>query len=162
MKNIVLIGFMGSGKTTVGTHLARYTKSYLIDTDMLIAAQNSQSIKNIFENYGEEYFRKLEADFIQWVEKNIQNAIIATGGGMPIFNPVRGMGKVFYLKIDFEKIQKRLTQTELDSRPLLKNISEAYEIYKNRQTLYAKSADIIINADQPIDKVVSEILKYIP
>ncbi|PAF45021.1 shikimate kinase [Helicobacter sp. 11S02596-1] len=160
MKNIVLIGFMGSGKTTIGAHLAKYTGSYLIDTDMLIATQNSQSIKSIFENYGEEYFRKLEAHFIEWAQKSIQNAIIATGGGMPIYNQVKNMGKVFYLKIDFEAIQKRLTQAELASRPLFSNVQKTYELYKCRQDLYAQSADIVIEANQPIDKIVLEILKH--
>ncbi|PAF50458.1 hypothetical protein BKH44_08240 [Helicobacter sp. 13S00477-4] len=160
MQNIVLVGFMGSGKTTIGARLAKHTDRYLIDTDIMIGLQNSQSVKNIFDNHGEEYFRQLERHFIKWAEKNIQNAIIATGGGMPAFNSIEKLGKIFYLKIDFESIKKRLTQNELSARPLFENPNKAYELYESRQNIYEKCANISINANQPIENILMEILKY--
>lgn len=159
-KNIVLIGFMGSGKSTVGAHLAKYTQSYLIDSDTLIATKARQSIKEIFFSCGESHFRGLEADFIRWASVSLNNAIIATGGGMPIFHSVNTMGRVFYLRIGFEAIFTRLSPDEIVSRPLFSDRNKTYELYNTRVSIYEKSADVVINADAPLKEILNQILKY--
>lgn len=159
-KNVVLTGFMGSGKSTAGIHLARHMQSYLIDTDTLIATKACQSIKDIFSSYGEPYFRDLEADFIRWASRNVNNAVIATGGGMPIFNSVKTMGRVFYLKIGFEAIFTRLSPAEILSRPLFGDKDKTYELYNARANIYENSADVVINADASLEEILKQILKY--
>ncbi|PAF48059.1 hypothetical protein BKH46_01750 [Helicobacter sp. 12S02634-8] len=160
MQNIVLIGFMGSGKTTIGAYLAKCMGHYFIDTDVLIAMQSALSVKEIFECYGEEYFRKQEACFIQWASSHLSHAVIATGGGMPIFNSIKALGKVFYLKLDFQTIQTRLSLKERTSRPLFAHPQKAYELYQSRIAAYAQCADYTIEADRSIEEIATEILKH--
>ena len=79
--NIVLVGFMGAGKTTIGKLLAKSMGFSFIDTDEEIEKEEGMSIAQIFEKKGEEYFRELESDFITNFRQS--KCIIATGGGMP-------------------------------------------------------------------------------
>lgn len=96
MENIVLIGFMGSGKTTIGREIALCGGRFLLDTDQLIEQNMGKSIKDIFASVGEEGFRRIESQLILWLSANVKNAVIATGGGMPIYNDIRYMGKIFF------------------------------------------------------------------
>ena len=80
-KNIVFIGFMGVGKGTIARALIQKTKRFGLDTDDLIESMENRKIKAIFEADGEAYFRKLEKKTAKWLEKNVKNAIISTGGG---------------------------------------------------------------------------------
>lgn len=81
MKNIVLIGFMGTGKTSTGKMLARRLGRRLVDTDKLIEEQAGTSISNIFAGHGEEYFRNLETETVRELSGR-KNMVIATGGGI--------------------------------------------------------------------------------
>ncbi|RDU73285.1 shikimate kinase [Helicobacter anseris] len=156
--NIILIGFMGSGKSSIGEFLSRKISYDFIDSDKKISEITKLSISEIFHLYGEQYFRILEKDFITQY-KNIKKHIIATGGGMPIFNDVRGMGKIFFLKADFEVLYHRICNT--NTRPLLQNKQKTYEIFMQRQEKYHQSSDYIINANQSIEKITEDILKIL-
>ncbi len=80
-KNIVLIGFMGAGKSTISRELSKELDLVSVDTDYLIEFMEKKSIKNVFEKNGEEYFRKQEQKVANWLENNVTNTIISTGGG---------------------------------------------------------------------------------
>lgn len=162
MSNIVLIGFMGSGKSNTGIELSKYLqKYYFIDSDNLISAQAKMSINEIFKTYGEDYFRKLEAQFINWGKRNLNNAIISTGGGMPIFNPLKEMGKVFFLEVSFENILSRISEAEISQRPLFKDKKLAYELFKSRESVYKNCCDVVINANLSIKEISNQILTFI-
>ena len=100
--NIILVGMMGAGKTTIGKELLNVLKDYtLIDMDSEIENREKMKISEIFEKYGEKHFRELETNLLKELSKN-QNQIISTGGG--VFekeenrNILKETGTVFYLK----------------------------------------------------------------
>ncbi|SQB99597.1 shikimate kinase [Helicobacter fennelliae] len=156
--NIVLIGFMGSGKSTIAGELAGLLDTFALDTDSIIQNSTNLKISEIFAKYGEKAFRAHESHLIHWLSLNVSNAIIATGGGMPIFNDVRPMGKIVYLCIGFEEITKRLTPKERAKRPLFGDKAKALELFHTRESIYKKTADIIINASKSPQEVCDEIL----
>ncbi len=150
---------MGSGKSSVAKSLYQKTKKLILDSDKIIANNENLSIPEIFSSKGEDYFRKCEKDFCYFVSKNIQNCIIATGGGMPIFCDVKIMGKVFFLHLDFDNILSRLSKKEIQKRPLFENKNQALELYLKRLETYKSNADIIINANQSLEKISQDILE---
>jgi shikimate kinase len=123
---IYLVGFMGSGKTTVGKKLAARMDFNFIDLDFLIEEKYHISIPNIFERFDEEAFRKLEHDTLKTTTK-LQNTIVSTGGGTPCyFNNMKMMneaGKTIYLKLHPISLYKRLTESK-KKRPLILNKPE--------------------------------------
>ena len=160
--NIVLIGFMGSGKTSVGTELSTLLEMDYIDTDDIIVEDSGISINEIFNAYGEAEFRKLERKTIEGLG-DIKNTIISCGGGV-VLDPanielLRDNGKIVWLKVSPGEILNRLSND--DSRPLLKDsftLKGLSEILKNRLPLYENAGDIIIDTDK---KNVREIAKEI-
>ena len=107
MPNIYLIGFMGSGKSTLGTLLSNSLNFNFIDTDKLIEKRNSMSISNIFKTKGELFFRNEETKIIKEIIK-LKKTIVSTGGGMPCFNnnieTLNKYGKTIYLDYDIESL----------------------------------------------------------
>lgn len=165
MQNIVLIGFMGSGKTVVAKALSKKLKMKIKDTDKLIEKTTKLKIKEIFAKYGEEYFRKIEKKVIKNVAKK-KNIIISTGGGivkneLNIKNLKRN-GIIVYLKNSFLTSVKRLKNKK--DRPLFdhKNLKNTKKLFILRQKLYEKAADIIIKTDnKSIKEVANEIIEKI-
>lgn len=158
MQNIVLIGFMGSGKSTIAKLLSHTLQCSLIDSDIYIAKQAQQDIRDIFAQKGEKHFRDLEFDFIQTFSQQ-QNHVIATGGGMPIFNDIKGLGICVYLKTDFEVICTRLAQTTQNHRPLFDDKQNARELFLQREPIYTNISDMIIDANHNKSYVAKQILK---
>jgi len=160
-KNIILTGFMGSGKSTVGRILAKNINSYFLDTDVLIENFENMSISEIFEKFGENRFRNMEKRCFEWIKKDVRNTIISVGGGFPLFIPeIKEAGIVIYLKVDFEDILNRMNEKEIKKRPLFKDIKKAKELFLKRDEIYLKLADYIIenrNLDITINKI-KEIL----
>jgi shikimate kinase len=145
--NIVLIGFMGSGKSTVGRILSKTSGRFFLDTDALIEAREGRGIRDIFANDGEAYFRELERELFAWLQVNVSNAIISTGGGMPTaVNEMRSLGKCIFLQIGFNALLERLKADEFDKRPLFENVEFAEKIYKTREPIYGKQADFTVDA----------------
>ena len=160
--NIVLVGFMGSGKTSVGTELSTLLEMDYIDTDDIIVKDSGISINEIFNAYGEAEFRKLERKTIEGL-KDTKNTIISCGGGVVLDSTnielLRDNGKIVWLKVSPGEILNRLLDD--DSRPLLKDsftLKGLSEILKNRLPLYENAGDIIIDTDK---KNVREIAKEI-
>jgi shikimate kinase len=159
MSNIVLIGFMGSGKSTVGRMLSQKTQKYFLDTDLLIESRESIKIRDFFEKYGESAFRKKEQELAFWLGENVSNAVISTGGGMPtIVEELHRLGQVVYLEIGFDKLLERLKSDEFDKRPLFQNIEFAREIFESRRPIYKKQAEVTLDATKSPDELVSSII----
>ena len=122
---IILVGFMGSGKTTFGMKLAKKLNYQFVDTDKEIEELVGMSIESIFNTKGEKYFRQLEKQYIQKLK--VQNVVIATGGGMPCFYDnmeyLNKIGVTVYLEYSSQELFERL-KNETVNRPLLKHKSE--------------------------------------
>lgn len=160
MPNIVLIGFMGSGKSTIARLIAKESQRYFLDTDSLIESAYGKSIREIFTAFGEARFRSQEKELISWLAENVKNAVIATGGGMPIHNDVSRLGKVFYLKIDFGEISKRISlDPHQNTRPLFGNPDKVKELYDLRLKYYENAANHVIECDtKNAEQITKEIL----
>jgi shikimate kinase len=150
MKNIVLIGMMGCGKTTVGQLLARQTGRKFLDTDEEIEAREGRSISDIFATDGEEFFRDLEEKLCRELSAP-RGLVIACGGGLPLrakaIQPLRAGGVTFWLDRD-----PGVTYDSLDTagRPLAQAGRDAFlERYAQRAPIYRSCADHIVRADSP-------------
>jgi len=149
---------MGSGKSSVGKALAKKSDYYFLDTDAMIESSEGKEIDAIFKEKGEDYFRCLEEDTVKWLRSNVKNAIISTGGGMLVYcEALKEVGKVVYLRVPFETIMSRMNATELSKRPLFKDVVKAKAIYNERNAIYEKKADLIINADSTFEEVLTRL-----
>ena len=123
---IFLVGFMGSGKTTIGKRLAEPIGYDFVDTDNLIEIQSDMAVSDIFANHGEVAFRNMERDVLLELQKR-DYTVVSTGGGMPCFNNNMDMmltnGKVVYLKTSPQALARRLQYSHTE-RPLIKEKSQ--------------------------------------
>lgn len=162
--NIVLIGFMGCGKTTIGTKLAYKLKYSFIDSDKEIESHSGTNINQIFDMYGEAYFRKLENEVIKNIYK-LHKYVIATGGGIiknkSNIDLLKQNGIILYLKASASCIYNNIKDDE--SRPLLKTDNKILAIenlLSQRTELYTNYSDLIIDVDnRTVDEVIDEIIK---
>ncbi len=163
MKNIVLTGFMGSGKTAVSAELARLTGFSRVEVDDEIERQAGMSISDIFERFGEERFRDMEAEQIRKLAGR-GGTIISTGGGAVMREEnmavLRENGVLVYLRAEPRTLLRRTSGNS--DRPLLNcpdplaRISELLELRKARYEM----ADIIVDTDEMVPGAVAgEILK---
>lgn len=163
-KPVILIGFMASGKTTIGRELAKILKRDFIDIDELIEKKIKLSVKDIFQIYGEDFFRDTEERTIFEVIKD-SNAIIATGGGCVLRETTRKLlkekGLVFWLRVDPETVSKRTNND--NTRPLLMEGREEKirKLLSQREPLYRETAHYILDATKSPEEIVSEILEII-
>lgn len=166
-KNIILIGFMGSGKTTVGLRLSYRLRMPVEDTDKLIERREGKSISSIFEEDGEAYFRELETGLLREIKGRSYTRIISVGGGTPV-NPVnrqllKECGTVIYLRVRPETVYERVKTNT--ARPLLQcedPLSRIRELMAARRQAYEECADIIVDADdvsieEILDRIVADI-----
>ena len=120
--NIILCGFMGCGKTTVGTELAKIMGRRFIDTDEMIERQQGIAIKAIFTVHGEEYFRDLEHQCCKEIS-SLKNCVVSTGGGALTFqrnvDVLKNGGKIVFLDTDFDVICDRIGNS--NNRPLFQD-----------------------------------------
>ncbi len=151
-KNLVLIGFMGSGKTSVGLKLSYKLKMPVEDTDKLIERREGKSIRQIFEEEGEEVFRKKETELLGELADRQGRVIYSVGGGTPVREEnrklLRQLGTVVYLQISPETVYERLKGDT--TRPLLQcenPLEKIRELIESRKEAYESCADIIIAVD---------------
>jgi len=150
MTNIILIGFMGVGKGSVAREVIKNSKYIAVDTDDLIESMENKSIKKIFAEDGEAYFRKLEADVALWLESSVKNTLISTGGGFYKQKNLKKIGTIVLLDSPFDKIIKRIKNhpnalKKLNKRPLLADLKKAEQLYNERRPEYLALADIVID-----------------
>jgi shikimate kinase/3-dehydroquinate synthase len=161
-ENIVLTGFMGSGKDSVGQKIAEKTDLSFLSMDDYIVLKEKRTINDIFDESGEKYFRKIEKETLKEI-KNIKNAVIATGGGIVKDKENRKIlsqiGKVVYLYTNLAAVKNRLKKDK--TRPLIKKKNNIIKIYNERMKkgIY-ESADLKIDTSEITPEQVSEnILK---
>jgi len=161
--NIILVGMPASGKSTIGALLAERLNYIFIDTDTLIEKTVGKTISEIFKQYSEDYFRKLEYDIIKLVCSNGSNKIISIGGGAFENPDTRGIllnfGKVFYLKSDLDILYYRILEDS--TRPLFcdENPRAVLEkLLKKREENYLKAHKVINTSDLDEEKIVESIL----
>ena len=160
--NIVLIGFMGAGKSTVASGLNRLYGMQIVEMDECIAKREGKSIPEIFETNGEEYFRNLETELLIELQKQT-NLVISCGGGVPMRErnvaEMRKNGKVVLLTASPEVILERVRNNH--DRPLLENhksVEYIESLLEKRQEKYLAAADLVISTD---GKTVEEICREI-
>ncbi|HAS73168.1 MAG TPA: shikimate kinase [Clostridiales bacterium UBA8960] len=157
--NIILIGMMGSGKSSVGRALARRMAFNFFDTDEMIEEMQGLSIGKIFELYGEKHFRNLEVDLVEKLS-SVRDAVISTGGGI-VMNPVntmmlKNLGHVVYLKGSIQQLLSHL-DGETANRPMLKD-NTIEVLLRVRAPLYASTAHLTVEIDnKTIEEVAEEI-----
>lgn len=154
-QNIVLIGMPASGKSSVGSKLAQLLNRPFIDTDVLIEQRVGLTIAQIFEEYGEEYFRAVEADIIAEIA-NQQGAVIATGGGAILnrenVSMLKRNGIIYFL----DRSPEYLSISQ--ERPLIKTAEDIKRLYDDRYELYADACDRRLSANNDVDEVVTLIV----
>lgn len=164
MNNIILIGFMGSGKTTVGKELAKTLSFDFCDSDTLIEKKAGQSVKEIFAVHGEPYFRGLETDLVKELTGQISNTVLSVGGGLPIqpgnAELLHRLGTVIYLSANRNSIKSRLAGDS--TRPLLNGSggeSRFEKLYTYREPIYKAVSNLMITTDNKnIEEIVRDIL----
>lgn len=161
MDNIVLCGFMGSGKTVVGKELAKIMGKKFVDTDELIEEEQGVAIKAIFATHGEDYFRDLEFEMCKKVAE-MNGAVVSTGGGAMTFqrnvDAIKEGSKVVFLDASFDVICDRIGDNT--NRPLFQDKEKAKKLYDERKDKYLNAADYVINGDMSARKTALEIAEY--
>lgn len=164
-RHIILIGFMGAGKTTIGQVLAQRLKRPLFDTDQLIEEQAGMTVSRIFEVHGEERFRTMETETIRTMISSGEDWVLSVGGGLPLREENRTLlkqaGTVVYLRVRPETVLDRLKGDT--TRPLLQggDVREKVEtLLSYRSPFYEEAAHVTIDVDGKIpEEIGDEILK---
>ncbi len=155
---------MGVGKGTVARALVKSSDYFAIDTDDLIESMDNRKVKTIFKEDGEAYFRTLEKRCANWLEENVDNTIISTGGGFFKQENIHKIGKVIYLESSFEGILNRINtapnaKAKLKKRPLLKDLKIARNLYDQRIKDYKKVSDVTICVEnRKMKDIIKDIL----
>ncbi len=161
---IVLIGFMGAGKTTIAKLLAKSLSYEYIDMDRMIVQKSKRSSdREIFDLDGEEVFRKLESDVSKELSEK-RDVVISTGGGIVMneinMNWLQSNGTIIFLKNSFDTSKKRISKK--NPPPLFRDKSYARNLYELRQPLYIKYSDTVIETDNKFPKqIVDEINNFL-
>ena len=160
-KTVVLIGFMGSGKSTVGLRLSYKLRMPIRDTDKMIEDRAGCSISDIFEKEGEEAFREKETKVLQELCDNTHGCVLSVGGGTPVRPQNRELlkkcGTVVYLRVKPETVYQRLREDR--SRPLLQcqdPLARIRDLLGKRQEAYEECADLVIDVDDKNEAGVAE------
>ena len=163
--NIVLVGFMGTGKSAVGRVIAQKLEFHFIDTDDVIEQTSKAKISDIFAEHGEDYFRDLESQAVKSVAL-MKNQVVATGGGVVLrssnIDLLRTGGPIFCLNATPKAIWDRVRSSR--SRPLLRGpepLKKIETLLDKRAPYYALADHQIETTGVSVDQVADEIISYI-
>ena len=152
-QNIMLIGFMGAGKTSIGLKLSWKLRIPVEDTDKLIERQEGKTISEIFQTEGEEAFRRMETELLTKISKRPYRRIISVGGGTPVREEnqklLKRCGTVVFLRVRPETVCARLKGDT--TRPLLQGenpVETIRSLMESRKEAYEACADIILDVDE--------------
>lgn len=166
--NIVLIGFMGAGKSTVSDYLSTVFAMNIVEMDQVIEEREGMSITDIFSTYGEEYFREKETELLIELQ-NKKNVVISCGGGTALrsrnVQEMRRNGRVVLLTASPQTVYERVKDNE--DRPVLKgnkNVDYIAELMEKRREKYETAADVVIETDhktvfQICEELISKLTK---
>ena len=167
---IVLLGYMTSGKTAVGKILAAQLNYKFIDLDVYIEKKLKMSIPQIFESFGEDFFRKKEKKYVKKLLKKEKTFVLALGGGTPmgkgIMRHINAKSLSIYLKANSKTLYNRLVPKEME-RPLLTNLPDDFlldyieSLLTIRKKKYEKASFYVCVDDKSIREIVVEIIKKI-
>lgn len=163
MNHIVITGFMGSGKTRVGKRLSQDLGLPFIDVDRVIMKKMDLTIKEIFERFGEPFYRALETMTIKTLIEDKERKVVSLGAGLPIQEQnekyLKQLGTIIYLKGSLDTLKKRLEGASSD--PLLEGDNREEKIkklLKQRDPIYAKFADIeVVTGVKSFEGLIAEI-----
>lgn len=161
---IYLVGFMGSGKTTIGRELALRIDAPFFDLDELIESAEKMSIREMFAQKGEPYFRKRERDLLRST-RHLESAVIATGGGTFTFDEniqfIQSEGLSVYLSAPYALLRSRIDVKE--DRPLFRDDISTHELYSNRIRYY-RMADLTLDVrdDETPPQIVERLVLELP
>lgn len=169
--NIILCGYMGSGKSLIGRKLSEKMAKNFLDLDEEIVRKKNTEIYNIFSEKGEIYFRKVEIEVLKETLKQLKNSVLALGGGTPCYgNNLEEIKTtpntvLVYLKMNIEPLTNRLWKNK-NGRPLLKNIQTQEKLNEyirkhlfERQFYYLQSDLKIDVSNQSPDEIVNAIVE---
>lgn len=167
MENVILIGFMGCGKSTVGLRLSYRLRRTIVDTDKEIEKEEKRTISDIFATDGEAYFRNLETDCLRKLNDSAGNQIISVGGGLPVREENRALlhelGQVFYLRAEGETIYERVKDDT--TRPLLQvedPLTRIKTLIEERDPYYRAAADVVITVEgKSFSQILDEIEEHV-
>lgn len=160
MKNIILIGMPGSGKSTVGVILAKTLGLDFVDTDLIICKKEGRTLQSIIEDSGLEYFEKTENSI--GCELGCENTVVATGGSMVLYDEamsnLKAMGTVVFIDVQLEELQRRIRN--ITTRGITFKEGETLaDVYSYRRPFYEKYADITVKvADSALEETVERIV----
>ncbi|MBQ7148049.1 MAG: shikimate kinase [Pseudobutyrivibrio sp.] len=162
MANIFLIGFMGTGKSTIANSLKRKYDMQVVDMDSEIEKNQGKAISEIFAEEGEEYFRDLETQLVMDLQRR-DNVVVSCGGGAVLreknVQEMRKSGKIILLQATPETILERVKNSH--NRPLLegnKNIDFIKELMSKREDKYNSAADIVVSVDaRAVEDIADEV-----
>lgn len=157
---VFLVGFMGSGKTTVGKALARLLSRDFFDLDQLIESSSGKTIAEIFRDLGEPEFRRLEREAILRCG-DLKHAVVALGGGAYVAeenqNAVRALGKTVWLDCPLEVCLARINGDQ--SRPLLADESQMTALLEQRRRAYEQADYVVRTGELSPDELALEIVR---
>ena len=163
MKNIILIGMMSSGKSTLGKKLARALNYRFVDLDKLIEKDQETDIHSIFSQKGESYFRDVESKMLKEIVPN-RGIVLASGGGTPCFYDnmefIKNLGLSIFLDVPAQDLAKRIENHGKDDRPILSGVTsledELRKKIEDRRPYYSQ-ADFTINGIVEVDDIIKLI-----
>ena len=163
MNHIVIIGFMGSGKTRVGKRLAKDFDIPFVDIDRVVTKKMNLSSKEIFDRFGEPFYRALETTAVKALIEDPEQKVISLGSGLPMQEQnekyLKELGTVVYLKGSLATLKKRLEGSSKD--PMLDGDDRDEKIkklLKQRDPVYQKFADVtVVTGEKPFEELIKEI-----
>ncbi|TDE17434.1 shikimate kinase [Dyadobacter psychrotolerans] len=167
MKNIILVGMMSSGKSTLGKKLARYLGYRFVDLDKLIEHDQGMDIPSLFSQKGETYFREIESRILKQTIPN-NRLVLASGGGTPCFYDnmdfIKNSGVSVFLDVPASELARRIENHGKDDRPILSGATsieaELTKKIEERRPYYAQ-ADVTIEGKTEVTELVEAISSFL-
>ncbi len=161
---VVLVGFMGSGKSTVGKLLSRKLGVPFVDTDEEIVRKTGMTIPEIFSGPGEGFFRNIESAVLEEILSKEGEAVISTGGGLPAYGKnmevINRFARSVFLKADFEILWKRIAGDT--NRPLVKGGKESLlKLYRERLPFYERAELVVDTGKLKPEETVERIITFL-